>query len=69
MTSVMRFVDRAQYSKSPHMVGQAASAAMGLAYAEPTVVLPLAIARFQQAVETVRAPTNPRMFWSLLMVN
>jgi hypothetical protein len=54
VTSLMRFIDRAQYSKSAHMVGQAASAAMGLAYVEPTIVLPLAIARFQQAVETVR---------------
>lgn len=35
------------------MAAQAARAAMNLSYVEPGIVLPLVMARFQQAVETV----------------
>lgn len=64
MTSVMRFVSSAQHSKSASMAAQAARASAALAYVEPTIVLPLVIGRFQQAVETVRGRNCARV-WRL----
>eukprot|EP00271_Cylindrocystis_brebissonii_P016760 TRINITY_DN411_c0_g2_i2.p1 TRINITY_DN411_c0_g2~~TRINITY_DN411_c0_g2_i2.p1 ORF type:complete len:1936 (-),score=317.53 TRINITY_DN411_c0_g2_i2:450-6257(-) len=55
VTALVRLIERAQYSKNNELAGTAAMVAGGLAYVEPTVVLPLVVERFRQALNTVTA--------------
>lgn len=53
--SVMKLIDRGQYSKNSALAWTAASAASRLSYVEPSIVLPLVISRFHTALETITA--------------
>ncbi|KAI5078578.1 hypothetical protein GOP47_0006249 [Adiantum capillus-veneris] len=53
--TVMKLIDRGQYSKNSALAWTAASAASRLAYVEPSLVLPMVVSRFQTALETVTA--------------
>ncbi|GBG77688.1 hypothetical protein CBR_g24134 [Chara braunii] len=55
VTAVLKFVARAQFSKSGTMAGTAANCVRQLAYVEPEIVLPFALSRFETAMETVTA--------------
>ncbi|KAH7373268.1 hypothetical protein KP509_17G047600 [Ceratopteris richardii] len=53
--TVMKLIERGQYSKNNSLAWTAASAASRLAYVEPSLVLPMVVSRFQTALETVTA--------------
>lgn len=55
VTTVMKLIDRGQYSKNGSLAWTAASAASRLSYIEPSIVLPMVVSRFQTALETVTA--------------
>ena len=54
VTTVMKLIDRGQYSKNGALAWTAASSASRLAYIEPSIVLPMVVNRFQMALDTVR---------------
>ena len=53
ITTVMKLIDRGQYSKNGALAWTAASSASRLAYIEPSIVLPMVVNRFQMALDTV----------------
>lgn len=55
VTTMMKLIDRGQYSKNGALAWTAASAASRLSYVEPSLVLPMVVSRFQTALETVTA--------------
>eukprot|EP00250_Pteridium_aquilinum_P022210 c25325_g1_i2 orf=249-5699(+) len=55
VTTIMKLIDRGQYSKNGALAWTAASAASRLSYVEPSLVLPMVVSRFQTALETVTA--------------
>jgi proteasome activator subunit 4 len=54
VSTVMKLIDRGQYSKNGTLAWTAASSASRLAYIEPSIVLPMVVNRFQMALDTVR---------------
>ncbi|KAJ7961002.1 proteasome activator subunit 4-like [Quillaja saponaria] len=55
VTSVLKFLDRGQYSKNEHLSETVAQATSVLSYVEPSLVLPFVASRFHMALETMTA--------------
>ena len=53
VNSVLKLIDRGQYSKNEHLSETVAAATSILSYVEPSLVLPFVASRFQMALETV----------------
>lgn len=51
--TVLKMIDRGQYSKNEHLSETVAAATSILAYVEPSLVLPFVASRFHMALETV----------------
>lgn len=54
VSTVLKLINRGQYSKYEHLAETVASATSILSYIEPTLVLPFVASRFHMALETVR---------------
>lgn len=52
--TVLKLIDRGQYSKNEDLSETVASATSILSYVEPALVLPFLVSRFHMALETVR---------------
>ncbi|KAJ7963489.1 proteasome activator subunit 4-like [Quillaja saponaria] len=55
VNSVLKLIDRGQYSKSENLSETVAQATSLLSYVEPSLVLPFVASRFQMALETMTA--------------
>ncbi|RDX74118.1 Proteasome activator subunit 4 [Mucuna pruriens] len=55
VNSVLKFIDRGQYSKNEHLSETVAAATSILSYVEPSLVLPFVASRFRMALETMTA--------------
>ncbi|KAG4920653.1 hypothetical protein JHK84_049501 [Glycine max] len=55
VNSVLKLIDRGQYSKNEHLSETVAAATSILSYVEPSLVLPFVASRFQMALETMTA--------------
>ncbi|KAL2944992.1 Proteasome activator subunit 4 [Bienertia sinuspersici] len=55
VSTVLKLVDRGQYSKNEHLSETVAAATSILSYVEPSLVLPFVASRFQMALETMTA--------------
>lgn len=55
VSSVLKLIDRGQYSKNEHLSETVAAATSLLSYVEPSLVLPFVASRFQMALETMTA--------------
>lgn len=55
VSSVLKLVDRGQYSKNERLSETVAAATSLLSYVEPSLVLPFVASRFQMALETMTA--------------
>lgn len=53
VNSVLKLIDRGQYSKNEHLSETVAAATSILSYVEPSLVLPFVASRFRMALETV----------------
>lgn len=53
MNSILKLIDRGQYSKNEHLSETVAAATSILSYVEPSMVLPFLSSRFRMALETV----------------
>lgn len=53
VTTVLKLIDRGQYSKNEHLSETVAAATSILSYVEPSLVLPFLVSRFHMALETV----------------
>lgn len=53
VNSVLKLIDRGQYSKNEHLSETVAAATSILSYVEPSLVLPFVASRFHMALETV----------------
>lgn len=53
MNTILKLIDRGQYSKSSNLSETVASATSILSYVEPNLVLPFLASRFHMALETV----------------
>lgn len=53
MTTVLKLIDRGQYSKNEQLSETVAAATSILSYVEPSLVLPFLVSRFHMALETV----------------
>ncbi|KMT12661.1 hypothetical protein BVRB_4g091190 [Beta vulgaris subsp. vulgaris] len=53
--TVLKMIDRGQYSKNEHLSETVAAATSILAYVEPSLVLPFVASRFHMALETMTA--------------
>lgn len=53
VNSVLKLIDRGQYSKNEHLSETVAAATSVLSYVEPSLVLPFVASRFRMALETV----------------
>jgi proteasome activator subunit 4 len=53
--TVLKLIDRGQYSKNEHLSDTVASATSTLSYVEPSLVLPFLASRFHMALETMTA--------------
>lgn len=53
MNSILKLIDRGQYSKNEHLSETVAAATSILSYVEPSLVLPFLSSRFRMALETV----------------
>ena len=56
VSTVLKLINRGQYSKNEHLAETVAAATSILSYVEPTLVLPFLASRFHMALETVRRP-------------
>ncbi|KAK7305308.1 hypothetical protein VNO77_43212 [Canavalia gladiata] len=55
VNSVLKLIDRGQYSKNEHLSETVAAATSILSYVEPSLVLPFVASRFHMALETMTA--------------
>ncbi|XP_020212623.1 proteasome activator subunit 4 [Cajanus cajan] len=55
VNSVLKLIDRGQYSKNEHLSETVAAATSILSYVEPSLVLPFVASRFRMALETMTA--------------
>nr|GMC51674.1 proteasome activator subunit 4 [Ipomoea batatas] len=55
VSSILRLIDRGQYSKNEHLSETVAAATSILSYVEPSLVLPFLASRFHMALETMTA--------------
>ncbi|KAF7816036.1 proteasome activator subunit 4-like [Senna tora] len=55
VNSVLKLIDRGQYSKNEHLSETVAAATSILSYVEPSLVLPFVVSRFRMALETMTA--------------
>ncbi|XP_073225318.1 proteasome activator subunit 4-like [Cicer arietinum] len=55
VNTVLKLIDRGQYSKNEHLSKTVAAATSILSYVEPSLVLPFVASRFQMALETMTA--------------
>ncbi|XP_027335262.1 proteasome activator subunit 4 [Abrus precatorius] len=55
VNSVLKLIDRGQYSKNEHLSETVAAATSVLSYVEPSLVLPFVASRFRMALETMTA--------------
>lgn len=53
MNTVLKLIDRGQYSKNDQLSETVAAATSILSYVEPSLVLPFLASRFHMALETV----------------
>lgn len=53
VNTMLKLIDRGQYSKNEHLSETVAAATSILSYVEPSLVLPFVASRFQMALETV----------------
>lgn len=53
--TVLKLIDRGQYSKNEHLSETVAAATSILSYVEPSLVLPFLVSRFHMALETMTA--------------
>lgn len=55
VNTMLKLIDRGQYSKNEHLSETVAAATSILSYVEPSLVLPFVASRFQMALETMTA--------------
>ncbi|KAM0029418.1 putative armadillo-like helical, proteasome activator complex subunit 4 domain-containing protein [Helianthus debilis subsp. tardiflorus] len=55
VSTVLKLIDRGQYSKNEHLSETVAAATSILSYVEPSLVLPFLVSRFHMALETMTA--------------
>lgn len=55
VNTVLKLIDRGQYSKNEHLSETVAAATSILSYVEPSLVLPFLVSRFHMALETMTA--------------
>lgn len=53
VNTILKLIDRGQYSKNEHLSETVAAATSILSYVEPSLVLPFVASRFHMALETV----------------
>ncbi|MED6148307.1 hypothetical protein PIB30_051930 [Stylosanthes scabra] len=61
VNSVLKLIDRGQYSKNEHLSETVAAATSILSYVEPSLVLPFVASRFRMALETVSSAASSSM--------
>jgi proteasome activator subunit 4 len=55
VNTILKLIDRGQYSKNDHLSETVAAATSILSYVEPSLVLPFLASRFQMALDTMTA--------------
>lgn len=68
VNTVLKLIDRGQYSKNDHLSETVAVATSILSFVEPSIVLPFVASRFHMALETVsKLARNLPSAWDMIV--